>query len=93
MMPDQGRRVKAQRPALLLQTPAEIDIVACDPKLGIKAPDGLQAVLPKGHVAPRDVLRDLIGEQHMHRTSRSIGHAVRNRAVAGRRHIGAPIPA
>ena len=28
----------------------------------------------------------------MHRTSRSIGHAVRNRAVAGRRHIGASDP-
>ena len=82
MMPDHGSRMKAQGPALLLQAPAHIDIVACGPKLDIKAADRFQGAFPEGHIAPGEMLRDLVGKQYMHRAARSIGHTVRNGTVA-----------
>src|SRR5439155_4031563 len=55
MMPDHGRWAKPNRPALLLQPPAEIHIIARRTKLRIKPPDSLQGRFPKGHVTPWNI--------------------------------------
>src|SRR5262245_38662186 len=76
-------------PALLLQAPADVHVVAGDPELGIKAADRQQARLPERHVATGDVLGDLVGEQHVDRPAGRVRHALRHLAVAGWRDVRA----
>src|SRR5262249_55828007 len=82
MVPDHGCWAKPNRPALLLQPPADIHVIARRTKLGIKSPDGLQGRFPKRHVTPGDMLCLCIGEEHMYRTARGIRHTVGDRTIA-----------
>src|SRR5205823_6537954 len=43
VVPDERRRAEAERPAELLQTPADVHVVAGGPKPGIEAVDQLEA--------------------------------------------------
>ena len=60
-MPYHGRGMKAQGSALLLEPPAEVDIIAGHPKLRIESADRLQRRLPESHVAAGNVLSGIIG--------------------------------
>src|SRR5437667_67310 len=55
MMPNHCGRAEPERPAALLQTPADIHIVASDAELRIKSADRLETRLAEGHVATGDV--------------------------------------
>ena len=90
MMPDQGRRVEAHRPASLLQAPAEVHIIAGDGEPAVESADGLQAGLSNGHVAARNVLRHAVGKEHVRRTSRGAGDTIRDRPVIRWGNVGPP---
>ena len=62
VMPDHGRRMKAERPAALLQPPADVDIIAGGAEARIEAADGLEGLSAEGHVASGNVLGHLIRE-------------------------------
>jgi hypothetical protein len=64
MMPNHGGRHIANGPAFVVQPPAHIHIVARCAITGVESPDRGKAFTPKGHVAARNVLGDLIGEKH-----------------------------
>src|SRR5262249_47284651 len=49
-VPHDRRGAEADRVALILQTPAEVDVVASGSEQGIEAVDLLEDRLPKGHV-------------------------------------------
>ena len=53
------RRAEADRPAPLLEPPADVDVVAGDPELRIEAADRLERLAPEGHVAARGCARRL----------------------------------
>src|ERR1051326_5934150 len=57
MMPDDCRGIETQRPAALLQTPADIHIVAGRAELRVKSPDRLETRLSKSDVASGNVFR------------------------------------
>ena len=89
MMPDDGRGTEAERPPLLLQPPTDVHVIARRVELRIEAADGLQRGDPKGHVAAGNVFGLAIGQQHMDRPPRGMGHAIGNQTIAGRRDIWA----
>src|SRR5206468_7591876 len=68
VMEDHGGRTETQSPSSVLDAPANIDVVSSNAELGIETADRLQPVPPKSHVASRDVLRFLVGEQNVRRS-------------------------
>src|SRR5262245_60889753 len=82
MMPDDRGRTESQRPALIVQPPADVHIVARDAILGIKPADRLQARFPKRHVAARNMLGLLIGEQDLGGAAWRVCDTIGNRAIA-----------
>ena len=75
-MQDDRRRAEADRPAALLEAPADVDVVAGDPELLVEAADRLERIAPEGHVAAGDVLGDLVGEQDVRRATGCVGNSV-----------------
>src|SRR2546422_3079831 len=65
MMPNDRCRAKPQCPTFLLQSPANIDVIACDTELRVECADGFEAGFAKSHVAARNVFGLSIREQHM----------------------------
>src|SRR5438105_12910189 len=63
MMPDQCGRMKSDLPALLLDAPAEIDVITCHPVRRIISVNRNQTGAPVGAVATGNVLRFGIGKQ------------------------------
>ena len=88
-MPDHGRRMKAERPAALLQPPADVDVVAGRAEARIEAADGFEGRSAEGHVASGNVLGHLIRDEYVHGAAGRVRHAVRDGAIAGRRDVGA----
>ena len=88
-MPDQRRRVEAQRQPLLLQPPADVDVVAGDPELRVEAADRQQVGPAEGHVAAGDVLGLDVRHQHVHGSARGVGHAGGDRTLVGGRQVRA----
>ena len=82
MVPDDRRRTEAELPALVLQPPADVDIVARRPELRVEPANGHKGVPPEGHVAARDVLCLPIGEQHVDWPAGRVGHAVRDQPIS-----------
>jgi len=82
VVPDHGRRMESQCPALLLQPPAHIDIVAGNVELRIKSPYGFEGGLAKRHVTARNVLRLMVREQHVDWATGRVGNTLGDRAVA-----------
>src|SRR5258707_10721234 len=87
MMPDHSSRAETQRPAALLQPPADIDIIARNAKLGIEAADRLKAGFTKGHVAAWNVFRLLIGKEDVYGVAWCIGDTIGNKSVARGRNV------
>src|SRR5438094_9429303 len=75
MVPDHGRRAEPQRLPAFPQPPAQVDIVSGDTELRIEAAHRLEAGLADGHVAPWNVLRFLIGHEHVSGVARRLGNA------------------
>src|SRR2546425_2104856 len=88
MVPDHGSRVETQRPALLLQLPAHINVVASDAELRIEPPYRLQGSFAKRHVTARNVLCLLVGEQDVDGITRGVGYAIGDWSIAGGRNVG-----
>src|SRR5919199_6177963 len=89
VMPDHGGGAEPERPATLLQAPADVDIVAGDAVAGIKPSDRLQRLLAEGHIAARNMLRLAVRQQDMSRTSWRIGDTVGEGTITGRGNVGA----
>src|SRR5207244_11911088 len=87
MVPYHRRGMEAERPASLLQPPADIQVVAGCSEAWIEAADRLETGLPKRHVAPGDVLRLAIGEQDVHRPAGRPCDAFGDPAVPGRSDV------
>ena len=87
-MQDDRSRAEADRRPLLLETPADVDVVAGDPELRIEAPHRLQRLAPEGHVAPGDVLGDFVGEQDVGRPARSARDGALDEARILRDEVG-----
>src|SRR6266704_14641 len=52
VMPNEGRGAEPQSPPFLLQTPADIDVIARNVELRIEPADGFEGHFAKGHVTP-----------------------------------------
>src|ERR687891_142261 len=63
MVPDHGPRVEPQRPPPLQDSPADIDVISRGAEPRVEPTDLREGGLAERHVAPRDVLRLLVGEQ------------------------------
>ena len=88
VVPDHGGRVEPQCPALFLQAPADIDVVAGNAEPRIESTDRRKRRLAKCHVAARNVLGFDIGEQHMCRSTGRISNAFGDVSVARRGDVG-----
>src|SRR5712692_9314354 len=70
------------------QPPAHIDIVAGGGVYGVKAGDVLEYRLSERHVATRDVLGAVVGEQHMHRAPGGAGHDLTSKRIVNGWKVG-----
>src|SRR5215831_6110382 len=61
MVPNHRAGMEAELPAALLETPAEIDVVAGDAELRIKTIDRLETFAAISHVAAREMFRLAVG--------------------------------
>src|SRR6266550_5747047 len=89
VMQDHSGRIETQSPASLLNAPASVDVVPSNVELGIETTNGLQPVSPECHVAPRDVLSLLIGEQYVSGPARRMSDACSHLAIVRKRDIRA----
>jgi hypothetical protein len=89
VVPHDGARMEAERPAARLQPPADVDVVAGDLELRIEAADRLQPRSAERHVAAGDVLGDGVAQQHVHGAARRVRDARGDEPVAGHRQIWA----
>src|SRR6266545_4786441 len=81
VMPDHRAGAEPDAPALLLQAPAYIHVVAGGAELGIEPADGLQRGRAERHVAPGDVLGFAIRQEHVEGAARPVSDAIRDRPV------------
>src|SRR5881394_27390 len=89
MMPDHGSRAEPQRPAVLLQAPTDIDVIAGRMKLRIETADGLEGDPAERHVAAGNVFGLLTGEQNVDGSAGSMRHALGDEPVAWWGQVGA----
>ena len=83
MMPDERPRREGDQEPLMLETPADIHVVAGLAKLGIEPVDRLEDLAAKSHVAAGDMLGDLVAQQDMRRLARCGRHARGQPSVCG----------
>src|SRR5438046_8548548 len=93
VMPDHGRGTEPELPAPVPRSPTNIHVVAGLPELRIKSIDDLQPTPAESHVTAGNVLRFAIGKQHVGRTSRRVGDAIRSISVIWDGYIRPPTPA
>src|SRR5581483_5269844 len=79
VVPDQRGRAEGERPALLPQAPAGVDVVTSGAEAGVEAADRFQRPAAVGHVAAGDVLRLDVVEEDVYRSARGVGDALRDR--------------
>ena len=89
LVPDEGPRCERNPMARLLQTPADIDVVAGLEKLRIESIDRFQRFTAECHVAARNMFGHLVALEHMHRLPGGGGDASRDSAIV-RRQIRSP---
>src|ERR1051325_7794039 len=89
MMPNNGGRTESQRPAFLLQAPADINVITRHPELRIKAANRLQRRHTKSHIASWNMFRFTVGQQNMDRPAGSMRDAIRNHTITRRCNIRA----
>src|SRR5438477_9369363 len=86
-MPDHRRRIETDLPTLILNSPADIDVITCRPKSRVKASYFQQLCFAKCHVAAGDVFSVAIVKQDMHGPTRSVRHTFGNRSVTRRSYV------
>src|SRR6266576_1536016 len=84
---DHSGWIETQSPASVLDAPASIDVVPSNAELGIETTNGLQPVSPECHVAPRDVLCLLVGEQYVSGPARCMSDASGHLTIVRKRDI------
>src|SRR6516162_1858614 len=89
---DHGTRVEAERPAMLLEPPACVYVVAGRTELRVEAADSCECLLPERHVASRNVLRLAVGQKDVDRSARCMSHAACNPPVIRRGNVPAAQP-
>src|SRR5215467_6081963 len=87
-MPDNGGGAEADRVSGVLQAPADVDIIAGRAINRVKAPELQQCIAPEGHVAARNVLRNLVADQYMGRPAGCHRNRSRDEIILGRWEIG-----
>ena len=85
VMPDERRRDELDSPALRLQPPAHVDVVAGAQIDRVEPADRTQGLAADRQVAAGHVLRSAIVEQHVGRPAGSARHAVRHPRTVERR--------
>jgi hypothetical protein len=85
VVPHQSRGRKRDPPAFVLESPADVDVIACAQENRIESADGQQGIAPHGEVAARNVLRVTIVEHHVTRRSGGARDTLRE-PPAVRRH-------
>jgi hypothetical protein len=68
VMPHKGGRCETDLPAAPLDAPTDVDIIPGLPEDHVEAPDVIQALFSKGHIATWDVLRETVGQHDVGRT-------------------------
>src|SRR5678815_281740 len=68
MMQNHRARRETKRPTAVLESPAEVHVIARHAKGRIEPADRVEAGFPHGHVAPRQMLREFVVEQHVRGT-------------------------
>ncbi len=86
-MPDHRRRSKADRPAVILNAPTNVNVIAGNAHLGIETADLQQCLPAECHVAARHVLCDLIRQQNMGWTAWRPCNAVGNHSAVWRSNV------
>src|SRR5215207_6678844 len=65
VVPDQRRRIEAEGPPPLLESPADIHVVTRHPESRVEAADRLELVFPEGHIAARNVFGYIVRQQEV----------------------------
>src|SRR5581483_7056826 len=76
-MPDEGGRDEADRPAALVEPPADVDVVAGRPETRVEPADLLERATTEDHVAAGHVLGLAVGHEHVVRAARRPRDAAR----------------
>jgi hypothetical protein len=79
--------MEAERPALLLEPPADVDVVAGGAVLRIEAADGPESAAAESHVAARNVLGHLVAEQDVGGPAGRVRDALGDRSILGRHDV------
>ena len=88
-MPDNCGGAEADDLSLLLQTPAEVHVIARLAIFRVETAYPLKCPFVEGHVAAGNVLGDEVGKEHMVRTSRRRGDTGLNPIFGRRRDVRA----
>src|SRR5438067_6468350 len=92
VVPHERRWAEPQGPALLLEPPAEVHVVAGRPEARVPAVDRLERLPPERAVAARDVLGLAIRQEDVDRPAGGVRYAVGDRSVSRRRDVRSPDP-
>src|SRR6185503_5737258 len=87
-MPDDRGRTERDHPSSLLNSPAEIDVVAGFAIFGIETAYRFESPTIKRHVTTGNVLGDCIGKQDMIWSARRRSNACLNPILCGWRDVG-----
>jgi hypothetical protein len=87
-MPHHRAGAEAELESALGEPPAQVHVVAGGAVADVEAVDRLQGCLPERHVAARDVLGILVGEQHVRGPAGRSGDALGDPVVARRHDVG-----
>src|SRR5947209_1645748 len=87
VMPYYGGRRVPDDPAPVADPPAHVDVVARAPEPRVESADRLERVFPERHVAPRDVLRDGVGNQDRVRAARGVRDGIRPPTIVRGREV------
>ena len=88
-VPDEGGGREAQLVAGVEHAPANVDVVACGPELRIEAADFRERRFREDHVAAREMLGAILGDQHVAGRARRRGAARFDPSVFMRRVVRA----
>src|SRR5262249_16617062 len=86
-MPNDCGRTERDYPAALLNSPAEIHVVACLAIFGIEPAHSFEGPTVKRHVTPGNMLRDSVGKQNMVWSARRRCDAGLNPILCRRRDV------
>ena len=87
VMPDDSPWRKPDPPPALLNPPADVDIIARNPKTRIESSDRAERGRFECHVAAGHMLGLLISAQHIDRSAGRVGDALRNQSIARWRDV------